>query len=143
MAERDVVADFWRAVATHDWELLATTISEDFVRIGMRDDEADTSRGRDNYLRFVSSVTAKMDHHTLEMRTLFYSEDRRRAVTECVETIRPPGEEPLVMSFANLHRLDDEGLISELDIYWKTPPRLPPGWIAVETVMEDVGPPGG
>ena len=135
MSERDVVADFWRAVDVHDWDLLASTITEDFVRIGM--DPADVCRGKTAYVEFVSKVTGKMDHHTLETRSIFYSEDRRRAVAECRETIVPPGQDPLVMDFVNLHELSDAGLIAKLDIYWKTQRRLPPDWIAVDTVLAD------
>jgi hypothetical protein len=136
-AERDVVADFWRAVDIHDWDLLASTIAEDFVRIGMNADEADTCRGKENYLQFVASVTGKMDHHDLKTTRIFYAEGRRQAIAECVETIKPPGEEPLVMDFVNLHELNEDGLISTLDIYWKTQKRLPPDWIAVESVLTD------
>jgi hypothetical protein len=34
--------------------------------------------------------------------------------------------------------LTDDGLISSLDIFWKTPPRLPPEWITVDSVLERV-----
>jgi hypothetical protein len=135
VAERDVVADFWRAVDIHDWDLLASTITDDFVRVGM--DPGDVCRGKAPYLDFVSKVTGKMDHHALETKAIFYSEDRRRAVAECTETIEPPGQEPLVMDFVNLHELSADGLITKLDIYWKTQRRMPPDWIAVETVLAD------
>lgn len=137
MAERDVVVDFWKAIDSHDWELLSTCISDDFVRIGMDPDESDICRGKENYLRFVSGVIGKMQHHTLEMRSLFYSEDRRHAITECLETITTDGEPPLPMFFVNVHDLDEDGLISRLDIYWKTQRRMPPEWIAVETVLKE------
>jgi hypothetical protein len=52
-----------------------------------------------------------------------------------VETIRPPGEPELVMEFLNVLDLNDEGLISKLDIYWKTPPRMPPTWITPESIL--------
>jgi len=135
MAERDVVADFWRAVDTHDWDLLASAITDDFVRIRM--DPDDVCRGKAAYLQFVSSVTGKMERHTLETKRIFYSEDRRWAVAECQETIEPPGEDPLVMDFVNLHELDDHGRIASLDIYWKTQRRMPPDWTAVATVLAD------
>lgn len=133
MGERDTVADFWRAVDIHDWDLLASSITDDFVRIGM--DPDDVCEGKAAYVEFVSKVTGKMDHHALELTRMYYSEDRRRAVAECTETIAPPGEEPLVMDFVNLHELADDGRISKLDIYWKTQKRMPPEWIAVDTVL--------
>jgi len=133
----EVVANFWKGVDEHDWDLVASTIADDFVRIGMRDDEADTSRGKVEYMKFVSEVTGRMDRHNLKMVDLFLSEDGRTAVAECIETIYPPGEDELVMRFINILELDDDGLIAKLDIFWKTPPRMPPDWITPEAILDD------
>jgi hypothetical protein len=135
MAEDDVIVRFWKGIDTHDWDLVASTLADDFVRVGMRGDEADTSRGKASYLEFVSKVVGKMDHHDNKQRRMFRSADGRIAVVECVETIRPPGEPELVMEFLNVLDLNDEGLISKLDIYWKTPPRMPPTWITPESIL--------
>ena len=59
----------------------------------------------------------------------------RTAVAECIETIHPPGEGPLVMHFINIMELNDAGLIAKLDIYWKTPPRMPPSWITPKAIL--------
>jgi hypothetical protein len=135
----DPVATFWKAVDIHDWDLLASVISDDFVRIGMNDDEADTCRGKERYLAFVAGVIGKFEHHDLKTTRVFYSADRRLAISEAIETIRPPGEEPNSMKFVNLHELNEDGLITKLDIYWKTPKRMPPEWIEVDTVLKDAG----
>ena len=132
----EVVANFWKGVDEHDWDLVASTIADDFVRIGMRDDDADTSRGKAEYMKFVSEVTGRMDHHDLKMVSLFLSEDGRTAVAECIETISPPGEDELVMRFINILELNDDGLIAKLDIFWKTPPRMPPDWITPEAILD-------
>ena len=132
----DVVANFWKGIDSHDWELVASTLADDFVRIGMRDDEPDTSRGKDTYMNFVSGVVGKMDHHDLRTDRIVYSADGRTAYIETVETIRPPGEDTVVMRFLNLMELNDEGLITKLDIFWKTPPKMPPEWIDVDSVLE-------
>src|SRR5262245_6917823 len=131
----DVVARFWRGIDSHDWELVGSTLADAFVRIGMRDDEADTCRGKARYLEFVSGVIGRFDHHELNARKIFRSEDGRRAVAECIETIRPPGEPELVMHFINVMEIDAAGLISKLDIYWKTPPRMPPAWITPKAIL--------
>jgi hypothetical protein len=136
-ATREVVTNFWKGVDEHDWELVASTIADDFLRIGMRDDEADTSRGKADYMQFVSEVTGRMDHHDLKMASLFFSEDGRTAVAECIETIHPPGEPELVMRFINILEHDDDGLIAKLDIFWKTPPRMPPEWITPEAILDE------
>ena len=136
MAEHNVVADFWKGIDSHDWDLVASTLADDFVRIGMRDDEADTSRGKDTYMSFVSQVVGKMEHHDLRTDRITWSADGRTAFIETVETIRPPGEDKVVMRFLNLMELNDQGLITKLDIFWKTPPRMPPGWISVDAVLD-------
>lgn len=135
MAADDVITRFWRGIDSHDWDLVASTLADDFVRIGMRDDEADTCRGKARYLEFVSGVIGRFDHHELKARKIFRSEDGRRAVAECIETIRPPGEPELVMHFVNILEIDADGLISKLDIYWKTPPRMPPAWITPKAIL--------
>jgi hypothetical protein len=136
MAERDVAADFWKGIDAHDWDLVASTLADDFVRIGMRDDEADTTRGKDTYMSFVSQVVGKMEHHDLRTDRITYTADRRMAFIETVETIRPPGESEIIMRFLNLMELNADGLITKLDIFWKTPPRMPPGWIVVDNVLQ-------
>ena len=103
----------------------------------MRDDEADTSWGKVEYMKFVSEVTGRMDQHSLAMVDLFLSADGRTAVAECIETIYPPGEPELVMRFINILTLNDAGLIEKLDIFWKTPPRMPPDWITPEAILDD------
>ena len=130
----DVVARFWEGIDSHDWDLIESTLAPDFVRIGMRDDEEDTSSSRDDYMQFVRTVIGRMDHHDLEVRTIWLSDDGTRAYAECIETIDPPGEERLVMRFANVMELNGDGLISKLDIFWKTPPRMPPEWITPEAL---------
>src|SRR5436309_12225080 len=118
----DVVSRFWTALDQHDWPALEATLAEDFVRIGMRDNDEDTCRGRDNYLRFVTGVIGQFDHHDLKTLRVFYSADGRLAVSETIETISPPGEPKLAMRVTNVHEINEAGLIAKLDIYWKTPP---------------------
>lgn len=136
--EPDVVTKFWIGIDTHDWDLVASTLADDFVRIGMRDNEEDTCRGKDKYMTFVKNVVGKMEHHELRTDRVYYSQDGRIGIAETVETIRPPGEDELSMRFVNVCELNHEGLISKIDIFWKTPPRMPPSWITVDAVLSEV-----
>jgi hypothetical protein len=140
MGNDDAVTRFWRGVDQHDWDLVESTLAEDVVRIGMQDNEADTSRGKAEYMKFVRGVIGRFEHHDLKMVSNFRSADGRYAVSECIETIQPPGEPRLSMRFINILELNDQGLIRKLDIFWKTPPRMPPAWITPEAI---VGPAGG
>lgn len=137
--DRTVVERFWQGIDTHDWDLVASTLADDFTRIGMRDDEADTARNKADYIDFVAKVTEKMDHHDLKVERIFWSEDGRSVIAECIETIRPPGEDVLVMRFVNVMEVDDAGLFTKLDIFWKTPPRMPPAWITPEALKRPSG----
>jgi hypothetical protein len=40
------------------------------------------------------------------------------------------------MHFINLMQLNEAGLIEKLDIFWKTPPRMPPSWITPKAILE-------
>ncbi|MET7297694.1 nuclear transport factor 2 family protein [Embleya sp. NPDC005575] len=136
-SRRRTVENFWQGVDTHDWDLVASTLADDFVRVGMRDNAEDTCEGKEAYLRFVSTVTGRMAQHELRSRFTFLSEDGRYAFNEAVESIRPtPTDDLLVMRFANYLELNDEGLIVRLDIFWKTPPYMPPDWITVDATLE-------
>lgn len=132
----DVVTRFWTAIHTHDWDEIAAVISPDFVRVGMRDNDEDTCRGREAYLAFLAGVIGQMDHHELRTLRIFWSEDRRIAVSETIETIWADGQPSLAMRFANVQEIDENGLIARLDIYWKSPPRQPPEWTTVESVLD-------
>ena len=135
-ATYDVVANFWKGVDEHDWDLVASTLAADFVRLGIFGAEADTCRGKVDYVRFVSGVIGRMDRHTLKMVSLFLlrrwpSRGRR------VHRDHLTGEDDLVMRFINILDLNGDGLIARLDIFWKTPPRMPPGWITPDAILDD------
>jgi hypothetical protein len=134
-----VVRQFWEGIDTHDWDKVAAAISPDFVRIGMKDTEADTCRGKDDYLRFVRGVIGRFEHHRLESRSGFVTDDGRRVFHEAIETVQPPGSEPITMRFLNMMELGADGLICKLDIFWKTPPTMPPDWIEVDTILTTDG----
>ena len=42
VADLDVVERFWKAIDTHDWELIETVLAENFVRVGMSGEASDT-----------------------------------------------------------------------------------------------------
>lgn len=132
-----VVKNFWEGVDTHDWDLVASSLADDFVRIGMQDSDADTCRGKENYLRFLTGVIGRFEFHRLESRRGYASPDGRYVTHEAIETIQPPGGERIRMRFVNLIEIGDDGLIAKLDIFWKTPPTMPPEWIRVDTILDE------
>lgn len=131
------VVQFWEGVDSHDWDKVRTAITPDFVRVGMKDSEADTCRGAENYIRFLQGVIGRFERHSLESRSGYVSADGRHVTHEAIEIIQPPGSEPIRMRFLNVMELDANGLIRRLDIFWKTPPTMPPDWIEVGAVLGD------
>lgn len=131
----DAVARFWRGIDSHDWALVESALANDVVRIGMQDNEADTSRGKEAYMAFVKGVIRRFEHHDLRMVSNFRSTDGRIAVSECIETIQLPGEPRLTMRFISTLELNDQGLIKKLDIFWKAAPRTSPAWITPEAIV--------
>ena len=133
----DVVADFYTALHAHDWDRLAATMSDDVVRIGVRDNEADTCRGKDRYVEYVKSVIGRFERHAMQVQRIIYSPDGKFATAETLETIQPPGGGPIYLHNLKLIVIDDAGLIKRFDQFWKIPPTMPPDWITVEAVEAD------
>jgi hypothetical protein len=70
---RDTVREYYEAVHDHDWAKLASTLSPDMVRMGIRSDfDEDTVAGREPYVRFVEQVIGTFEHHAMEVIGIFY-----------------------------------------------------------------------
>jgi hypothetical protein len=135
--ERDVVADFYTAIDQHDWNTLASTLADNVVRVGMQGNEEDTCRGKERYLQYVDEVIGKFEYHDMKIIRIFYSSDRRLASAETVETLQAPGCERTSLHCLKAIELNDEGLITKFDLFWKTPSVLPPTWITVDAIEAD------
>jgi len=133
---RDTIAEYYEAVHTHDWAKLASTLADEVVRVGILSDyEDDIARGKEPYLEFCKSIISSFEYHTMETKQIFYSEDRRFACAETVETIQQPGSERISLHCLKLHELDEDGLIVKIDQYRKGSPVATPPSISVRAVM--------
>lgn len=133
---RDVVAEYYRAVNAHDWDLLASTLADGIVRKGILSDCADdVAEGKERYLAFCRSVIGSFEHHAMEVVRIFYSADRRLACAETVETVQPRGGEPAVLHCLKVHELDEDGLIAGVDQYRKGSTTPTPSSISVGAVL--------
>jgi SnoaL-like domain len=136
---RDTIAEYYEAVHEHDWVKLASTLAEGVVRIGVLSEyEDDVAQGKQAYMRFCVSIIESLEYHTMEIKEIFYSGDRRYACAETVETIQLPGSNRIKLHCLKLHELDEGGLIVKIDQYRKSSPVATPTTISVGTVMADL-----
>lgn len=133
----DVVTEYYASLHAHEWERFAATLSDDVVRVGFRDNEADTCVGRDRYVEYVKSVIGKFENHAMEITTVFYSPDGRSAAAETVESFDAPGVAGITLHCFKKHEIDADGLISRIDQFWKLPPVAPPSWITIEAIEDE------
>jgi hypothetical protein len=113
------VDDYLTAMAKHDYELLATAVSEDVVRTGPY---GDTYSGRSDYVTFIAELLPTLPGHTLDVARVTYADDGKRAFAEISETVLVNGD-PLVTNEVLALDLDDGGLIKRIDIFIKVKPR--------------------
>ena len=140
---RDVVTEYYEAVHDHDWAKLASTLSDDVVRMGVRSDfDDDTVRGKEPYLRFVETIISSFEYHTMEIVGVFYSADARFACAQTVETLQEPGAERMRLHCLKWHELDGDGLIVKIDQYRKGSLEPTPSSITVGAVASREASPG-
>ncbi|MFZ0713776.1 hypothetical protein [Mycobacterium sp.] len=137
---RDVVGDFWRAIDGQDWNLLYSTLAPDFERVGPSGEDEDVYRGRDEYHKYASTNIEKVGKYGHQVLNTFYSPDRRFAVSETLESIANDGQDLVQLKLLNLFALDEDGLLTSLSLYWKTPATIPESWRAVEGLRVAAGP---
>jgi ketosteroid isomerase-like protein len=113
---RDAVTEYYKAVSDHDWVKLASMLSDDVVRMGVRSEfDDDTVRGREPYARFVETIISSFDYHAMEVIGIFYSADGRFACAQTVEALQEPGGERVRLHCLKWHELDGDGLIVKID----------------------------
>lgn len=135
MTDIGIVRQFWHAIDQQDWESLSSCLAENFTRIGMSGEEADTFRGRDSYVSFASEAISKIGEYQHEVIDLFYAPDGRSACAKTRETIVNIGQDPVVFDLLNLFKIDEYSKIVSLSLYWKTPTKIPDSWRAVDGVL--------
>lgn len=93
------------------------------------------AKGKGPYLEFCRTVIGSFEYHAMEIRRIFYSDDRRQACAETEETIQKPGEERLTLHCLKVHDIDEDGLIVGIDQYRKASPSQTPITLSVGAVM--------
>jgi ketosteroid isomerase-like protein len=85
-----VVERYLDAVVGHDWDALASCLSDDgFLRVGPWGDEYPDKA---EYVAFISDLMPRLPGYEMRVDRITYSADRRTAVVELSETVDVDGK---------------------------------------------------
>jgi hypothetical protein len=113
------VRRYWKAAAECDQNVIGELVSDDVFRFGPILSPFDGVRGRENYISHVRKIQDHLSTYRNIEHDLIASEDGRRAYLHCTEWDGVGDieiEAPLVLIFD----FTDDGLISKIDIFWKS-----------------------
>jgi hypothetical protein len=110
------VDGYFRAMAEHDFGLLATVVADDVIRVGPY---GDGYKGKSAYVEFISGLLPNLPGHHLGVTRLTTVDGGRRVFAEIYETVEVNGA-PLVTPEIIVLDLDDAALISAITIYIQT-----------------------
>jgi len=115
-----VVERYLDRMVAHDFEAMATCLSEDVVRVGPF---GDTYTPREPYVAFLSALMPTLPGYSMEISRVAVMD--RLVLVELTEVVEVGGE-PLVTPEALVFELDDDGLIAHIAIYIQQRGRTPP-----------------
>jgi hypothetical protein len=113
---KTTVAEYLRAITSHDWDALRGCLTDDVVRNGPYGDEY---RGWDAYVAFLADLMPALPGYAMDIARITYADGGRLAFAELAETVTVDGS-PLRTEESLVFELDDSGLITHIDIYIKT-----------------------
>ena len=106
-----IVERYLEAVVGHDWEALASCLTEDVVRVGPF---GDTYSPREPYVAFLAGLMPSLPGYSMRVDRVVYAGDVALAqLSETVEMDGAPLETPETLVFD----LDAEGRIARIAIY--------------------------
>jgi len=110
-----IVERYLDAIVSHDWNVVGECIADDIVRVGPY---GDRFAGRDDYLPFICETMPKLKGYSMDLHRVTYASDTLAfaELSETVEVDGMPTFTPEVLVF----ELDDDGLISRVDIFIQT-----------------------
>lgn len=130
--ENDIIARHYDALDRKDFITWAATMADNVVRRGPFHGDGDVVTRKADYVAFVTEMnTRKLHSFRFFLQEIVYSPDRRRAfVLAREEVIYEPGDDLVHHELCLYLELNEAGLISKVDVYWKTPAK----WQTYSTV---------
>jgi len=126
-----VVQTYWEAAGNRDYQAGKQVMAENVFRVGPFNSPVDQVKGREAYTAYIRTVQEKMTSYRNETHDILASRDGSRVYLQCTEWPALEGNEfefPLCIIFD----INEEFLISRIDIYWKTPPDSTCDWVRAE-----------
>lgn len=106
-----IVERYLEAVVTHDWEELASCLTEDVVRVGPF---GDTYTPRQPYVAFLADLMPSLAGYSMQVDRVVYAGDV--AVAQLSETVEFDGT-PVVTPESLVFDLTPDGRIARIAIY--------------------------
>ena len=130
--ENDVIARHYDALDRKDFVTWAATMADNVLRRGPFYGDGDVVTSKADYVAFVTEMnTKKLHSFRFILREIIYSPDKRRAFVLATEHVVYEKGDDLVIHELCLHlELNDDALITKVDVYWKTPSK----WQTYSTV---------
>lgn len=125
---------FWEAFGAGDMDVVAETFAPNVRRIGpFAGDEGDGRQGKDEYVAFIANAKKTQPAGYTKNLDAVATPDGRRVYFHGIEVVSPkPGEQAsMEVNVVMIMDLNEEGLITLIDIYWKQP-ASELGWVQAD-----------
>jgi ketosteroid isomerase-like protein len=113
------VERFFEHLSARDWASLRGVLAPEVERVGPL---ADRVAGRDRYLAMLEAAVPA-DYRN-DVHRVTYAADGRTAFALVTEHLGYPNR-TLHLEEAYAFGLDDEGVLSRIEVFWQTPPEEP------------------
>jgi hypothetical protein len=115
---------FWDSFIVGDIDAFSAILAPDVVRLGPKSGNAqDVIRGKESYVNFIRDIKKTMPVHGGHTGHVGASADGRWVFVQCVEVVALAAGSTETTDVSNvlMMRINDDGLIDEIDIFRKEP----------------------
>ena len=119
-----VVETMFKVLGARDWDALSMLLATDLERIGQFGDRVE---GRDAFVHFMKGADQPTSDYVpqrtaWDVHSVAYTEDRRTAFARVTARIpRNDGGRELRIEETLAYRLDENGLIARIEVFWRDP----------------------
>ncbi|MBX9472396.1 nuclear transport factor 2 family protein [Microcella sp.] len=126
----EVFQSYLQGIIDRDWDQVTATLAAGVHREGY-DGPQDSTDGRDNYIQFLDRVMTPIEGFGYDVHRIASTENGKVGLIEVTSRYVENGEE-LGYRMAYVITVDDNDLIDNIEIYWKTPTKR----LSVDTVYD-------
>lgn len=119
---REVIGKFMRSLPARDWATLKSTMAPDITREGPEGRETDRCAGADRYIQWLAAMADPLYEYGWDVKRIIYGDDGRTAVVDAnTRYLLEKDSEPFGYHVLMIFKLNDQNLIADADLFWKTP----------------------